>query len=334
MQVPCPAGAALPRRALPAPSPHPALPAPSPHHALPAPSPHHALPAPSPHPAPASYNCCCRRISWNPGTILFVQDSVPLPQAAPLPCSALHEEEPCSDGPPAAREAAGGLGVGAIAGAALGAAAAAAAALAAAVWWRRRRRHARPPLLLKAHASMPSELPELQLAENRALAANGSRLVEVSSMSQVISTPRRRAGSSPSQRALAAAPAPAAPASLQAGRSGTDLVVHASSPEPPTPAAQAGPHTGSIGEQGSRAAARRWWRACWRPRHGLRRRWCLRRRSRSCRPPTDAPRCWARAGEPGGRGGGGGGAGRHWQAGRQAGRQATAVFQAWLHLWT
>ncbi|PSC73738.1 low-CO2 inducible isoform B [Micractinium conductrix] len=195
-----------------------------------------------------------RRISWNPGTILFVQDSVPLPQAAPLPCSALHEEEPCSDGPPAAREAAGGLGVGAIAGAALGAAAAAAAALAAAVWWRRRRRHARPPLLLKAHASMPSELPELQLAENRALAANGSRLVEVSSMSQVISTPRRRAGSSPSQRALAAAPAPAAPASLQAGRSGTDLVVHASSPEPPTPAAQAGPHTGSIGEQGQQGS--------------------------------------------------------------------------------
>lgn len=141
-------------------------------------------------------------MNWNPGLSLFVKEGVPLEDAAPL---LLPPHHPSATSSGAQEQAAGaGLTGGEVAGIAVGAAAAALALAAAALWWQRRRRrasgsmqqllptaHALAPAgqTLKAKASLPNELPEVQVA--------GGEVELVSGLSQPMSTPRRRTHGSP-----------------------------------------------------------------------------------------------------------------------------------------
>ncbi|KAL4458216.1 hypothetical protein ABPG75_013081 [Micractinium tetrahymenae] len=139
-----------------------------------------------------------RRINWNPGLSLFVQERVALPDAAPLPVAQGSQ----SPAPPAtatasdsaADAAAGGLSSGTIAGIAVGAAVAGVLATGGfALWRRRRRRQAASGLVLSATAK-------------RAMSGVDSAAVElavIGSPAGTLTTPRQRG--SPPRSAFGAA---------------------------------------------------------------------------------------------------------------------------------
>ncbi|KAI7835611.1 hypothetical protein COHA_010488, partial [Chlorella ohadii] len=164
-------------------------------------------------------------VNWNPGLSLYVKDSLPLPDATPLPRpdqpaagpSAQQQQQqqvPGSD-PPSTASAGGGLGAGVIAGITVGATAAAAvAAAAAALLVRRRRRRRR------------SEAPGLRLPDAVKRTASGADhlppvVAVVSPTNATLTTPRQR--SNPPHSALVPlVPIAAADVAADAQRSSLD----------------------------------------------------------------------------------------------------------------
>ncbi|KAI7841339.1 hypothetical protein COHA_004957 [Chlorella ohadii] len=166
-----------------------------------------------------------RRVNWNPGLSLFVKDGVPLAEAAPPALPPGHPSATSTTEQPQA--AAAGLTTAQLAGIVVGSVVGAALLAGAAVLlWRRHRRrasgsqqqllptaHALAPAgavagaaghPLKARASLPNELPEVHV--------DGGEVELASSVNRAVSTPRRRAQSSPGRGGKQPLPPPPAAA--------------------------------------------------------------------------------------------------------------------------
>lgn len=164
-------------------------------------------------------------MNWNPGLSLFVKDGVPLAEAAPLALPPGHPSATSTTEQPQA--AAAGLTTAQLAGIVVGSVVGAALLAGAAVLlWRRHRRrasgsqqqllptaHALAPAgavagaaghPLKARASLPNELPEVHV--------DGGEVELASSVNRAVSTPRRRAQSSPGRGGKQPLPPPPAAA--------------------------------------------------------------------------------------------------------------------------
>ena len=146
----------------------------------------------------------CSNVNWNPGLSLYVKDSLPLPDAGPLPSPGQstadpstqqqqqQQQQPGSD-PASSASAGSGLGAGAIAGIAMAAAVAALVAAAAALLVLRQRRRRR------------SEAPGLRLPVSVKRTASGADhlppvVAVVSPTNATLNTPRQR--SNPPHSAL------------------------------------------------------------------------------------------------------------------------------------